>query len=141
MAQGDGPLFEDFKHGVVLEAGDEENTLAAPRAEEAIVVVATIHGDDRSRVERQQSCSRNVMTSGLTDVHERGQILIVVEQHVNFDASLGSAEPSPRKQRQAQRDGGRIEREQLVLETEAPRPQPKGMPRSVLNLGGSDGVT
>lgn len=81
-AFGKGPLFEDCKHGVVLEAGDEEDALAGPGAEQAGVVVATIRGDDRSGIERQQPRSRDIMPPGLADVHERGQIPIVVERYV-----------------------------------------------------------
>jgi hypothetical protein len=42
----------------------------------------------------------------------------VIEQDVSFDAFLGAAELRPGKHRQAQRDGGRIQRQQLVLEAE-----------------------
>ena len=42
----------------------------------------------------------------------------MVQQNVRFDATLGPAKLGPGKQFQAQRDGGRIQRQQLVLETE-----------------------
>jgi hypothetical protein len=42
----------------------------------------------------------------------------MIEQDVRFDAALGAAELSPRKHREAQRDGGGVQRKQLVLEAE-----------------------
>jgi hypothetical protein len=42
----------------------------------------------------------------------------MIEQHVCLDAALGAAELGPGKQRQAQRDGGRVQRQQFVLEAE-----------------------
>jgi hypothetical protein len=40
----------------------------------------------------------------------------VIQQDVSFDAAFGAAKLRPRKHRQAQRDGGRIQRQQLILE-------------------------
>jgi hypothetical protein len=42
----------------------------------------------------------------------------VVQQNVSLDAALGPAKLGPRKQLQAQRNGGRVKRQQLVLEAE-----------------------
>ena len=69
---------------------------------------------------------------GLTDQHVGGQVIVVVQQDVGLDAALGAAERGPGKQTEAQTDGGRIERQQFVLETErvcaraelAPGPEP-----------------
>jgi hypothetical protein len=42
----------------------------------------------------------------------------VVQQDVGLDATLGAAEPGPGKQAQAERDGGRVQAEEFVLEAE-----------------------
>jgi hypothetical protein len=42
----------------------------------------------------------------------------VIEQDVRFDATLGTPELRPREHREAQRNGGRIQWQQLVLESE-----------------------
>src|SRR5437870_11551965 len=42
----------------------------------------------------------------------------MVQQNVSLDTALGPAKLDPRKQLQAQRNGGRVEGPQLVLETE-----------------------
>ena len=42
----------------------------------------------------------------------------MIQQDVSFDAALGPAELGPREQRQAQRNGGRVQRQQFILEAE-----------------------
>ena len=54
----------------------------------------------------------------LGDTDERRHVVVVVEKHVNFHSALCSSVVRPREQRQAERDGRRIEREQLVFEPE-----------------------
>jgi hypothetical protein len=46
---------------------------------------------------------------------------------MGFDAALGPAEFSPRKHLQAQTDGGRIQRQQLVFETKLLLAQPQSL--------------
>ena len=55
---------------------------------------------------------------GLSDEHVARQVIVVIQQNVGLDAALGSAKLGPWEQLQAQRNGGRIEGKQLVLETE-----------------------
>jgi hypothetical protein len=55
---------------------------------------------------------------GLADQDVRRQVIVVVEQDVGLDPALGAPELGPGKQAQAQTDGGRVQREQLVLEAE-----------------------
>ena len=54
----------------------------------------------------------------LGDPDERRHVVVVVEKHVNLYSALRPSVVRPRKQRQAERDGRRIEREQLVFEPE-----------------------
>jgi hypothetical protein len=42
----------------------------------------------------------------------------MVEQDMGLDAALGATELGPGKHRQAQRDGGRVQRQEFVLEAE-----------------------
>ena len=51
----------------------------------------------------------------LGDPDERRHGVVVVEKHVNLDSTLRTSVVRPREQRQAERDGRRIEREQYVL--------------------------
>ena len=54
----------------------------------------------------------------LGDPDERRHVVVVVEKNVNLYSALRPSVVRPRKQRQAERDGRRIEREQLVFEPE-----------------------
>jgi len=51
----------------------------------------------------------------------------MVQQHVSLNAALGPAELRPRKHLEAQADRCRIERQQLVFETELPLAQPQAL--------------
>ena len=53
----------------------------------------------------------------LADQHVGGQVIVVVQQDVGFDAAFGAAKLRPGKQAEAQTDGGGIERQQFVLKT------------------------
>ena len=68
----------------------------------------------------------------LGDPDERRHVVVVVEKHVNLYSALRPSVVRPRKQRQAERDGGRIEREQLVFEPELrlPRSQMRHRPEA-----------
>ena len=54
----------------------------------------------------------------LGDPDERRHVVVVVEKHVNLYSALRPSVVRPREQRQAERDGRRIEREQFVFEPE-----------------------
>jgi hypothetical protein len=58
------------------------------------------------------------MLTGLREDRELGQVVVVAEQDVELDAAFGLAEIGPRKQRQAQADRRRVQRQQAVLEAE-----------------------
>ena len=85
------------------------------------------------------------MSPGLGEQDIGGHVIVVVQQHVHFDAALGAAKASPRKQRQAQGDGRRVQAQQLVLEAELrlaltdslPAAQAIGqVPEQILEQGG-----
>jgi len=69
-------------------------------------------------VQREGVRQLDVATLGLGEEHVSREVIVVIEQDVSFDAALGASELSPRKHRKAQRDGGRVQRQQLVLEAE-----------------------
>ncbi len=51
----------------------------------------------------------------------------MIQQHMGFDITLGATELGPREQRQAKGDGGRIQAEQLVAESELVMATAKGL--------------
>ncbi len=56
------------------------------------------------------------------DQHVGRHIVVVVEQDVDLDPTLGAAELGPGKELQAQRDGGGVQRHELVAEPKLRRP-------------------
>ncbi len=51
--------------------------------------------------------------------HTGGHVVVVVQQYMRLYPAPGSPEPCLWEQLQAQRNGGRVQRKQLVLEAEA----------------------
>lgn len=68
----------------------------------------------------------------LGDVDKRRHVVVVIEKHVNLYTALRTSVVRPREQRQAERDGRRVEREQLVFEPELrlPRSQMRHRPEA-----------
>jgi hypothetical protein len=51
----------------------------------------------------------DIAAFGFGKQHVGGEIIVMVEQDVSFDAAFGAAELGPGEQSEAQRDGGRIQ--------------------------------
>ena len=77
-------------------------------------------------------------------VEGRGHIVVVIKHDVDLDPALGAAEVGPREKTQAKGNGGRIERQELVLEAKlgfacaeaALSPEPvQGRPKQALVEG------
>src|SRR5258708_3779232 len=92
--------------------------LGGPPAEQPVVVIPAIHRHDGTGVESEGVGHLYITSLGFGDQHVARQVIVVVQQDVSLDAALGPAKLGPRKQLQAQRNGGRVEGQQLVLETE-----------------------
>jgi hypothetical protein len=78
-------------------------------AKQRVVVVAAVHGDDGTGIQSERIGQLDVAAFGLGEQHVGGQIVVVIEQHVRRHTALGTAEFGPRKQVQAESDGGGIE--------------------------------
>ena len=61
------------------------------------------------------------MSLAIRDADERGDVAVQVEQRVHFDGGFVLSELRPRKQRQAQIDGGGIQRIQTLVEIHTDR--------------------
>src|ERR1035437_7619374 len=107
-----------FVRRVLLQTCDKVDFLSGPLAEQRVVVIPAIHRHDGTGVESEGVGHLHITAFGFGDQHVARQVIVVVQQNVSLDAALGTAKLGPRKKRQAQRDGGRVEREQFVLETE-----------------------
>jgi hypothetical protein len=108
----------DGKGGVVFQAGNEEDAGQGPAAEQGVVGIAAIHGHDGTGIEGEGIGQFDIAPLGFREQHVSWQVIVMVEQDMSFDATLGAAEVRPREHGEAQRDGGRIQRQQLILEAE-----------------------
>jgi hypothetical protein len=109
---------KDFIERIVFHTGDEIDPLATPSAPEGIVSIGPIVNDDGPR--RKMQLPGNLHISDLPIAQDRklGEIPVVVQQQVQFDCPLGPSEMGPVKDAQAQVNGGRVETDQFVLESE-----------------------
>src|ERR1039457_786924 len=93
----------------------------------SVVVIPAIHRHDRAGIESEGVGHLYITALGFGDQHVARQVIVVVQKNVSLDAALGPAKLGPRKQLQAQRNGGRVEGEQLVLETELLLARPQSL--------------
>ncbi|MPM70830.1 hypothetical protein SDC9_117791 [bioreactor metagenome] len=117
---------------VLLHPCDEEDSLFRPGVKALEVQVSPVHRHDRPRLQLDVLRSAIVMDLRLGDTDERRHVVVVIEKHVNLYSALCSSVVRPWKQRQAERDGRRIEREQFVFEPELrlPRSQMRHRPEA-----------
>ncbi len=115
---GDSFVPNDFVQSIVLHAGDKIDSLATPSAPEGIVGIAPIVNDDGPRGEMQLPGDFHIRDFCLAQDGKLGKVSIVVQEQVQFYRSLGPSEMGPVKDAQTQVDGGRIEADQFVLESE-----------------------
>ena len=111
-------FLNHFELGVVFHAGDEIDTGLGPYGEQPIVVVAPVIDHDSARCKLDLMGGTNVMYLALGDETKAWQVPIVVEHQMQLDRPFGAAKLGPVVHRQAQIDDGRVETDQLVLETE-----------------------
>ena len=112
------PAFNDVVARVALHSGDEEHALVVPSPELFVVDVPPVHRHDGAGLEVELFRLVVVVPFRVRDRDERRHVVVVVEQHVYLHSALCSPVVRPRKERQTEADGGRIEGEELVLEAE-----------------------
>jgi len=117
---GQRAVLHHFINGIALEPGDEEDAGFIPLGEEIEVVVAPIDGDNAAGGKGKMTSHSNIGCLPLGDHGEIGQIPVMIQEEMELDSALGLAEVSPGEKAETKVDGGRIEAEQLVLETEFP---------------------
>ena len=105
--------------GVVLHAGDEEDSLRVECGEPVVVVVAAIKDHDGSRLEAQRAGDAALMHAAFAEDGIAGQQALMIEQKMQLDRALAAPVLRPVEDRGAELDQRGIEREQLVLEAEA----------------------
>ncbi len=108
----------DLVDGIVLHPCDEVDTCPCPGGEQGVVVVPLVHGDNGAFRERHLAGNSDVMPLSVGDVRIGGKIPVMVQQEMKLDRTLGSPELSPGEHAQAERYGGAVQGEKLVLESE-----------------------
>jgi len=117
---GDGPLLSDAVVGVFLHSGDEVDAVLCPGGKEFVVIVAPIHGDNRTWRKRDFPGNGHIMLLPVGNVSIGREVPIMIQQKVEFDCPFGPSERGPREKRQAKGDGCAVQRKELVLESELP---------------------
>ena len=83
--------------------------------------VAAVHDVERPSLRQNLVEDVDVMHFAVGNADKRGDIAMQVEQCVHLDGGLVLAEFGPREQRQAQIDGGRIQRVEALVQIDADR--------------------
>ena len=92
-----------------LARGDEEGPGLVQHIKAGKVDVATIHDVDGSGFRQEHIEGMNVVQLAIRDVDKTRNVAPQVEQRVHLHRRLGGAEVRPRKDRQAQSDGRRVQ--------------------------------
>jgi len=109
---------DDLISSVVLLACNEEYALGSPFVEEGIIGVTHIENNNGAGIGMKKPDNSDIVNFCLGDSDEDGGVGIMVETCMDFNATLGLSEFRPGKQGQTKRDGGGIEGEEFVFETE-----------------------
>src|SRR5256886_14118171 len=101
----------------MTEPSDEKHTLSDPFGPQVVIDVGAIHHNDRATLDRQQMCRLDIAVKGAGEVDKPRHIVVMVQKDVGLHTAFDFFKLRPRKQRQAQGNGCRIQQEQLVLKT------------------------
>lgn len=104
---------------VLLGPGDEERPALMNSMPPGEVQVAAIHDIERAGFPDQLVEDVNVMHTASGDNDDGGKVALEGQQRVQFDGGLVPAESGPRKEREAQVNGGGVQRISRRLEFKA----------------------
>ena len=104
--------------GVGLEAGDEESTHRVQPVQARKIEISTIHHVIGTRTDRDLVERGDFVPVALVQAGKGGQIGPQIQQHVELHRRLRALPAGPRKQRKAQLDQRRIQREQIGVQVE-----------------------
>jgi len=109
---------KDFVERIVFHAGDEIDPLTTPSSPEGIIGIGSVVNDDGSRGKMQLPGDLHISDLPIAQDGKLRKIPIVVQEQVQFDCPLGPSEMGPVKDAQAQVNGGRVEANEFVFESE-----------------------
>jgi hypothetical protein len=108
-----------LEHHVALGAYHEEGRRERERMKALEIDVTAIHHVEGSGLDQYLVEDVDIMHFAIGNMDERGDVAMQVEQRVHLYRAFALAESGPRKQCEAQIDGGRIERVQALIEVYA----------------------
>ncbi len=111
-------LFNNLIDGILFLAGNEKHPVGSPRGEQGIIVIGTVESHDRAGLEMKIMGDVAIVTFGFGDPDIGWHVVVVIEQNVDFNTTLGPAEFGPGEEVEAQRDSRRVKAEQFVFEAE-----------------------
>ena len=104
---------------VRLGACDEEGVCLMQHGQPSEVQIVSIHDVDRPGLQQQDVEHIDVAQLAVGEVDEAGNFAAQVQQRMHLHCGLGGAKQRPRKERQTQVDGGRIQCLRRVLQRKA----------------------
>ena len=105
----DRPAFLDAELQVLFRARDEESHARLKAVESGEIDIAPSHGIEGARVEGEMVERFDIVHFAVGNVDKTGNVAAQIDQGVELDGRLASAEVCPRKEGQAKIDGGGIE--------------------------------
>jgi len=114
----DFPARQHFIAGVALLSGDEEDFLGSELVVPGIVGVAQVLYDNGAFGQAEAAGFFDIRLPGRRNGDKGWQVAVVIQEGMQFDAALGAAEGSPRKERQAEAHHRGLQAEELVFELE-----------------------
>ena len=97
----DGETVQQLVGSIAFQSGDEEYSLLGKRVKPFVVVVAAIKYNDGARLEIGLKRDSGLVDLGFSDVDECGNVTIMIQHRVHFDAGLRLAELRPREELEA----------------------------------------
>ena len=116
-----GPGVTTGATKVLSGASDEESTALVEAMPAGEVEIAAIHDVKRTGLPDDLVKEVDIMNTARGNNDDGGKVALQGQQRVQFDGGLVTAESSPRKQREAQVNGGGVQRVSRGLEFKAKR--------------------
>src|SRR2546425_9082684 len=104
------PRITSLTTEVFLGAGDEESRMLLDAMQAGKVQIAPVHDVERTGFVNQLVENVHIVDAARRDNNHGGEVALQGQQSVKFDGGFASAEGGPRKERQAQVDGGGVQR-------------------------------
>src|ERR1019366_4909661 len=108
-----------LQYDVLLRAHHEERCAESEHVQPAEIDVAAIHDIECTSLRHDLVEHVDVMHLAICNADKRWDIAAQIQQRVQFDSGLVLTEPCPREQREAEIDGGGVQRIQARVQIDA----------------------